>query len=48
MVSSVARPVKELRGFERIKIKSGDSTKVEFQILPGHLAFTKEIYRRTR
>lgn len=38
-VSSVTRPVKELRGFERITIKPGESRTVTFEIGPAKLAF---------
>jgi beta-glucosidase len=40
MVSSVTRPVKELRGFKKIHLKPGESTTVVLDILPEHLAFT--------
>jgi len=40
LVSSVTRPVKELKGFKRIKLAPGESIKVEFEIAPEHLAFT--------
>ncbi|MFI3279473.1 MAG: beta-glucosidase BglX [Rikenellaceae bacterium] len=35
----VARPVLELKGFEKIFIKSGESATVEFKITPDDLAF---------
>jgi len=40
LISSVTRPVKELKGFKRIHLKPGESKKVEFDILPEHLSFT--------
>ena len=38
-VASVSRPLKELKGFKKIKINAGDSKKVEFKITPKHLKF---------
>ena len=38
-VSSVTRPVKELRGFERITLEPGQSKSVTFEISPESLAF---------
>ncbi len=38
-VSSVARPVKELKGFERVSLKAGESKEVSFTITPEKLAF---------
>lgn len=38
-VSSVTRPVKELRGFERISLDSGETTTVSFEIGPDDLSF---------
>jgi beta-glucosidase len=40
MISSVTRPIKELRGFKKIHLKPGESTTVALDILPEHLAFT--------
>ncbi len=40
IVSSVTRPVKELKGFKKISLKPGESTTVSINILPEHLAFT--------
>jgi beta-glucosidase len=37
--SSVTRPVKELRGFERISLAPGESKTVEFQLGPEELSF---------
>lgn len=39
VVSSVTRPVKELKGFARISLKPGETKKVTFEITPGKLAF---------
>ena len=39
MVSSVTRPVKELKGFKRVWLKPGQSTTVAFDIVPSSLAF---------
>ena len=38
-VSSVTRPVKELKGFEKITLGPGQSTTVSFEITPESLAF---------
>jgi beta-glucosidase len=38
--SSVTRPVKELKGFRKVKLGVGESKTVEIEILPEHLAFT--------
>ncbi|RMH59144.1 MAG: beta-glucosidase [Bacteroidetes bacterium] len=38
-VSSVTRPVKELRGFARVTLDPGERTTVCFDITPEHLAF---------
>jgi len=39
MVGSVTRPVKELKGFEKIFLKAGQSKEVSFTITPDLLAF---------
>ncbi len=39
LVSSVTRPVKELKGFARISLKPGETKKVVFDITPEELAF---------
>lgn len=39
LVASISRPVKELKGFERIELKAGESRKVEFTITPDLLKF---------
>ena len=38
-VSSVTRPVKELRGFERVTLEPGQSTTVTFDLGPDDLSF---------
>jgi beta-glucosidase len=40
LVSSVTRPVKELRGFEKIRLEPGESKTVALTISPEHLSFT--------
>jgi len=39
MVSSVTRPLKELKGFERVALEPGETTTVAFDITPESLAF---------
>ncbi|MDP4239814.1 MAG: glycoside hydrolase family 3 C-terminal domain-containing protein, partial [Bacteroidota bacterium] len=39
LVGSVTRPVKELKGFEKISLKAGESKDVTFTITPDMLAF---------
>lgn len=39
IVGSVTRPVKELKGFEKVLIKSGESKTVQFEIEPEMLKF---------
>jgi beta-glucosidase len=38
-VSSVTRPVKELKGYQRVSLTPGASQKLEFDITPEMLAF---------
>jgi len=38
-ISSVTRPVKELKGFQRITFKPGQTETVSLDITPEHLAF---------
>jgi len=40
LISSVTRPIKELRGFKKIFLKPGETATVEFPITPELLAFT--------
>ncbi|MDR6241424.1 beta-glucosidase BglX [Aureibacter tunicatorum] len=44
LVGSVTRPIKELKGFEKIAIESGKTKTVNFQIKPSDLAFTRLDY----
>jgi beta-glucosidase len=39
VVSSVTRPVKELKGFQRVSLDPGETTTVVFDVTPQHLAF---------
>jgi beta-glucosidase len=38
-VSSVTRPVKELKDFQRVSLKPGETKKVKLEITPEKLAF---------
>jgi len=38
LLASVARPVKELKGFQRIALKKGESKEVSFKITPDLLS----------
>ena len=40
LVSSVTRPVKELKGFKKVKLNPGETKTIGLSILPEHLAFT--------
>jgi beta-glucosidase len=37
MLASVVRPVLELKGFERVKLKAGESKTISFKITPEML-----------
>jgi beta-glucosidase len=39
LVGSITRPVKELKGFQKIDLKAGESRKVSFAITPNDLKF---------
>ncbi len=39
LVGSISRPVKELKGFEKIKLNAGESKEVSFVLTPDDLAF---------
>jgi len=39
LVGSVTRPVKELKGFEKVMLKAGESKTINFQITPDMLKF---------
>jgi beta-glucosidase len=38
-VSSVTRPVKELKGFRKVRLQPGETTTVTLDVTPDHLAF---------
>lgn len=42
MIASVARPVEELKGFQRIHLKPGESKSIFFTITPGMLSMLDE------
>ncbi|UKJ05879.1 glycoside hydrolase family 3 C-terminal domain-containing protein [Solitalea lacus] len=42
LISSVARPIKELKGFQRIYLKPGEEKEVSFQITPDLLKMLNE------
>jgi beta-glucosidase len=46
LVSSATRPVKELRGFERIHLEPGQTKTIEFALGPEALAFWNEDMKR--
>ena len=39
LVGSVTRPVKELKGFERVSLKAGEKRTINFTLKPEHLGF---------
>jgi beta-glucosidase len=39
VAASVTRPVKELKGFQRITLRPGEKRRVEFTLTPGHFGF---------
>ena len=39
LAGSVTRPVKELKGFQRINLRPGEKRRVEFLLTPDHLGF---------
>lgn len=41
-VSSATRPVKELKGFRKVRLQPGETTTVTFDVTPDHLAFYDE------
>ncbi len=47
LVASVARPVIELKGFQRIHLKKGETKEVEFKITPELLTMLDEKMNRT-
>ncbi len=46
VVSSVTRPVKELRGFERISLNPGETKTVEFKLGPQELSYLNRDMKR--
>ena len=36
LVGSVTRPVKELKGFERVTLQPGEKRHIEFRLTPEH------------
>lgn len=42
MVGSVTRPVKELKGFQKVLIKSGETKEIRFEITPEMLSFYRK------
>ncbi len=46
VVSSVTRPVKELKGFEKVMLNPGEKKKVEFTLTPEHLSFLDQNLNR--
>jgi beta-glucosidase len=42
MVASTTRPVRELKGFERLFLKKGESRSVEFVLSPEDMAFCRK------
>ncbi len=39
LVSSVTRPIKELKGFRKVRLEPGETTTVALEITPNALAF---------
>ena len=39
LVGSITRPVKELKGFQKIELKAGESKKISFNITANDLKF---------
>lgn len=42
LVGSVTRPVRDLKGFEKIFLEKGESRQVEFEVMPADLAFHRQ------
>ena len=42
LVGSVTRPVKQLKGFDRITLAPGESREVEFEITPELISFWRK------
>jgi beta-glucosidase len=47
VAASVTRPVKELKGFERVTLAPGERRRVEFRLTPEHLGFYDRALRFT-
>jgi beta-glucosidase len=47
LLSSVTRPVKELKGFRRVRLAAGERTTVQFALDPAALSFWDEHMKRT-
>ena len=45
-ISSVTRPVKVLKGFQRITLAPGEAHTIEFEITPDQLSFLDEHLER--
>jgi beta-glucosidase len=45
VAASVTRPVKELKGFERVTLRAGERRRVEFRLAPEHLGFYNRAMR---
>jgi beta-glucosidase len=46
VISSVTRPVKELKGFEKVMLNPGEKKRVEFTLTPEHLSFLDQDLHR--
>ncbi len=47
VAASVTRPVKELKGFERVTLRPGEKRRIEFTLTPEHLGFYNREMRFT-
>ncbi|HEY0006164.1 MAG TPA: fibronectin type III-like domain-contianing protein, partial [Pyrinomonadaceae bacterium] len=45
MASSVTRPIKELKGFERVTLRAGEKRRVSFTLTPAQLGFYNQEMR---
>ncbi|MGI9105423.1 MAG: beta-glucosidase BglX [Pyrinomonadaceae bacterium] len=45
VAASVTRPVKELKGFERVTLKPGERRRISFKLTPEHLGFYNRAMR---
>jgi len=46
MISEVTRPVMELKGYQRVRIKAGETKTVTFKLIADHLAYYNMVYDR--